>query len=154
LKSSFISNSCIYPILLTIFSSFLIINSWSSPAFAGIIVLETLKTETITIKSTGEGVLPNDPSLTESQKKLMAKRAATVDAYRKLLERTKLIQVDSKTQLSDYMVKSDSLTAKVSGYIRGAEIVGYRQLEDGIAEVEVEIKLGPDFYNEIKAKIK
>lgn len=84
----------------------------------------------------------------------MAKRAATVDAYRKLLERTKLIQVDSKTQLSDYMVTSDSLTAKVSGYIRGAKIVGYRQLEDGIIAVDVEIKLGPNFYDKIKSEIK
>jgi hypothetical protein len=46
------------------------------------------------------------------------------------------------------------LTAKVSGFIRGATIEGYRWLDDGTAEVDVVIKLGPEFYNRIKPAIK
>ena len=144
----------IHLFVLLLMTSFLLSESLFSQATAGIIVLETLKTETVTIKATGEGVPPNDSNLTNAQKRLMAKRAATVDAYRKLVEKTKLIQVDSKTMLSDYMVENDSLTAKVSGYIRGAKIEGYRWLADGTAEVDVAINLGPEFYNRIKPAIK
>jgi hypothetical protein len=140
--------------VLSLIASLIVSESLFSQAIAGIIVLEALKTDTITIKATGEGVAPNDSRLTIAQKKLLAKRAATVDAYRKLVEKTKLIQVDSKTQLSDYMVENDILTAKVSGYIRGAKIEGYRWLDDGIAEVDVAIQIGPEFYNQIKPVIK
>ena len=44
-----------------------------SIGYPGIVVLENLKTETITIKATGEGVFPNDPSMPDTQKELMAK---------------------------------------------------------------------------------
>jgi len=144
----------IHLFVLLLMTSLILSESLFSQATAGIIVLETLKTETVTIKATGEGVAPNDSSLTNAQKRLLAKRAATVDAYRKLVEKTKLIQVDSETRLSDYMVENDSLTAKVSGYIRGAKIEGYRWLDDGIAEVDVAIQIGPEFYNQIKPVIK
>jgi hypothetical protein len=149
-----ISKLKIHLCVLLLMTSLMLSESLFSQATAGIIVLETLKTETVTIKATGEGVAPNDSNLTNAQKRLMAKRAATVDAYRKLVEKTKLIQVDSKTLLSDYMVENDSLTAKVSGYIRGAKIEGYRWLDDGTAEVDVAINLGPEFYNRIKPAIK
>jgi hypothetical protein len=149
-----ISKLKIHLCVLLLMTSLMLSESLFSQATAGIIVLETLKTETVTIKATGQGVAPNDSNLTNAQKRLMAKRAATVDAYRKLVEKTKLIQVDSKTLLSDYMVENDSLTAKVSGYIRGAKIEGYRWLDDGTAEVDVAINLGPEFYNRIKPAIK
>jgi hypothetical protein len=144
----------IHLLVMSLITSLILSESLFSQTIAGIIVLETLKTETVTIKATGEGVAPNGSSMTNAQKRLLAKRAATVDAYRKLLEQTKLIQVDSETRLSDHMVENDSLTAKVSGYIRGAEIAEYRQLDDGIAQVDVAIKLGPEFYNKIKPAIK
>ena len=149
-----ISKLKIHMFVLLLITSLMLSESLFSQATAGIIVLETLKTETVTIKATGEGVEPSDSNLTNAQKRLMAKRAATVDAYRKLVEKTKLIQVDSKTLLSDYMVENDSLSAKVSGYIRGAKIEGYRWLGDGTAEVDVAINLGPEFYNRIKPAIK
>jgi hypothetical protein len=154
MRDYIISKLKIHLCVLLLMTSLMLSESLFSQATAGIIVLETLKTETVTIKATGEGVAPNDSNLTNAQKRLMAKRAATVDAYRKLVEKTKLIQVDSKTLLSDYMVENDSLTAKVSGYIRGAKIEGYRWLDDGTAEVDVAINLGPEFYNRIKPAIK
>jgi len=149
-----ISRLSIYLLVLSLMTSLILSESLFSRAISGIIVLETLKTETVTIKATGEGVAPSDSNLANAQKKLLAKRAATVDAYRKLLEKTTLIQVDSETRLSDYMVENDQLTAKVSGYIRGATIEGSRWLDDGTAEVDVTINLGPEFYNRIKPAIK
>jgi hypothetical protein len=148
------SRYSIHLVVLSLITSLILSESIFSRAISGIIVLETLKTDTVTIKATGEGVAPNNPNLANAQKKLLAKRAATVDAYRKLVEKTKLIQVDSQTSLSDYMVENDQLTAKVSGYIRGATIEGYRWLGDGSAEVDVSIKLGPEFYHRIKPAIK
>ena len=153
MKDYSISKLITHLLALSLMMFLLLSESFDSRAIAGIIVLETLKTEKVTIKATGEGAPPDDASMSNTQKRMLAKRAATVDGYRKLLEQTKLIQVDSETHLSDHMVTNDSLAAKVSGYIRGAKIVDYRQLEDGSAEVDMEIELGPEFYSQIQPAV-
>jgi hypothetical protein len=119
-------------------------------AYSGIIVLEKLKNESVNLKATGEGVFPTNDNFSKPQKELMAKRAATVDAYRKLLEQIKEIRVDSKTHIEDFMTKSDSVTVNINGYIQGAKIVDYRILNDSIAEVDVVLELGLKFYNMLK----
>jgi hypothetical protein len=124
-----------------------------STAHSGIIVLENLKNESVSLKATGEGVFPTDDSFSKPQKELMAKRAATVDAYRKLLEQIKEIRVDSKTHIEDFMTKSDTINTNINGYIQGAKIVDYRILNDSIAEVDVVLELGSKFYNMVKPHI-
>jgi hypothetical protein len=108
----------------------------------------------IDLKATGEGIYPNDSSMNPYQKKLMAKRAATIDAYRKLLERINEIQIDSQTKMRDLMVQNDQVTAKVSGFIRGAEVVDVRSDQEGIVEVDVVITLGREFYDALKPHMK
>jgi hypothetical protein len=133
---------------------FLVLLLAASQTFAGIVVLERLKTESIIFKATGEGVYPEDSSMSSAQKKLMAKRAATVDAYRKLLEKVNEIEVNSESRLEDSLMKHDEVTAKVSGFIRGAQIVDVRTEQDGIVEVDVVIELGKDFYDIFKPYIR
>ena len=124
-----------------------------SAAHSGILVLEKLKNESVSLKATGEGVLPNDPSLPTAVRELIAKRAATVDAYRKLLEQIKEIRVDSKTHIEDFMTKSDKVTTSINGYIQGAKIVDYKILMNSNAEVEVVLELGPRFYKMMKPNL-
>ncbi len=122
----------------TSFILFLILLLAASQTFAGIAVLEQLKTESIIFKATGEGVYPEDCSMNSAQKKLMAKRAATVDAYRKLLEKV--------NEISD--------CSRVSGFIRGAQIIDVRTERDGVVEVDVMMELGKDFYDIVKPYIR
>lgn len=137
----------------TSFILFLILLLAASQALAGIAVLERLKTESIIFKVTGEGVYPDDSSMSSAQKKLMARRAATVDAYRKLLEKVNEIEVNSESRLEDLLIQHDEVTVRVSGFIRGAQIIDVRTERDGVVEVDVMMELGKDFYDIFKQYI-
>ncbi len=77
-----------------------------------------------------------------SHNKAMALQVARVDAYRKLLEAVKGIQVDSITTVENLMITSDVINAKVNGSIQGASPVGDpKYLSDGSVEFTIGMKL-------------
>lgn len=74
------------------------------------------------------------------QGRMMALRAAEVDAKRKLLERIKGLRVTSDTQVRDFVAESDRITAQAQGTVVGATIVRqYLHADEPIAEVTVEV---------------
>ena len=75
--------------------------------------------------------------LTEAQQKLLAKRAAQVDAYRNLAERVKGLRINSTTYVRDFIAVSDQISADLDTFLKGAEVISVRYLSDGICEVEV-----------------
>lgn len=100
---------------------------------------------TKTIRATGQGV-PSEDAESEAQAKLGAKRAAKLDAYRKLLEEVGGVQIDSQTTVKDFITENDEINAEAQGFIRGAKVVSEEFIEDeGIYEVTLEITL-MDFY--------
>lgn len=78
----------------------------------------------------------------EAQRRLMAKRAAKVDALRNLTEIIYGLQIDSRTTVRDFVTQSDLIRSRVSAVIQGAQEIDYRELPDGTAEVTMEITLG------------
>lgn len=95
------------------------------------------------IRAKGNGVEPNDPSMSPPEKALMGKRAAKIDALRNLLEEVYGVTVRSKTTVRDFITQSDDMKARVSAFVRGARVVSERALGDGSYEVEVELELDP-----------
>jgi len=93
------------------------------------------------IRAKGNGVEPNDPSMSPPEKVLMGKRAAKIDALRNLLEQVYGVTVRSKTTVRDFVTQSDDIKARVSAFIRGARVVSERSLGDGSYEVEVELDM-------------
>ncbi|MCQ2362001.1 MAG: hypothetical protein MJ048_03080 [Acidaminococcaceae bacterium] len=79
------------------------------------------KAETANVVVTGTGVA--NPEFEGAQARLMARRAAIVDGYRMLLEYAKDVRVDSETLVKDLMGRSDVVSAKISGTIKGAKII-------------------------------
>ncbi|MBN2569488.1 MAG: hypothetical protein JXB42_08685 [Deltaproteobacteria bacterium] len=75
------------------------------------------------------------------QARPMAIRAAQMDAYRKLLEVTGGVRVDSMTLVKNYSVESDLIRSQVSGIVKGAEMVKTDYLSDGTVEVTVRMPL-------------
>lgn len=73
------------------------------------------------IEATGQGLPPTGKENT-AQGKLLARRAATVDLQRKLLEFVQGVRVDSRTTMTDYMV-SDRVRTEVQGMIKNVEIL-------------------------------
>ncbi len=93
----------------------------------------------LTILVKGRGAPGDEENLT--QRKLMAERAAKLDAYRNLGEEVFGLYLDSVTTVELFVVGKDIIRTKVSAFIQGAQVVSSEEQEDGSFEVEVELKL-------------
>jgi hypothetical protein len=91
------------------------------------------------INVTGSGVAPESGSM--AQKKLMAKRAAQVDAYRNLAEQIKGVKLNAETTVENFMTTNDVIRTNVNTFIHGAKVVGVRYLDDGSCEVDLALPL-------------
>jgi hypothetical protein len=92
------------------------------------------------IEAVGIGA-PPDRSIGKANARPMALRAATVDAYRNLLEITKGVRVDSTTTVKDFTVESDVINTQVDGLVKGAVVVDKQYMSDGTVEVKVRMPL-------------
>lgn len=75
------------------------------------------------------------------EQKLMAKRAAMLDAYRQLLEIIQGLKIDASTTVKDFVTTQDQIHAELQGFLRGAQVVEVRYDPDGICEVDVMMPL-------------
>ena len=98
----------------------------------------------ITLKAKGGGA-PPERSVNAAQARLMAERAAKVDAMRNLLEEAYGVTISSHTTVKDFITQNDTIRARVDAYIKGARVVDTRYLSDGSVEVEMEVVLGYEF---------
>ncbi len=72
---------------------------------------------------TGYGYGTAEASNNIAQAKALSIRAARMDALRNILETVKGVNIDSRTLVSDFMVKKDIIVTRVDGVIRGARMV-------------------------------
>lgn len=96
------------------------VNVQQANKFAGA-VTNWEKAETANVVATGVGVA--NAEFEGAQARLMARRAAIVDGYRMLLEYAKDVQINSETLVQDLMSRSDVVSAKINGTIKGAKII-------------------------------
>jgi len=94
-----------------------------------------LATEGKVLEAQGNSALPGSLG----HQKVMAKRAAELDAYRRLAQRLMDIRIDSQTTVRDACLESDELVASLSQMLKGAEPTAIRYLDDGTCEVEMKI---------------
>ncbi len=87
----------------------------------------------------GNAAIPGSPG----QKRIMAKRAAEMDVYRRLAERVAGVHLTGETTMKDFVAKDDKLRATFSHTIKSAEITSIVYNEDGTATVEATLKIGP-----------
>lgn len=92
------------------------------------------------IEAVGIGA-PPERFYGKPQARPMAIRAAQMDAYRKLLEVTGGVRVDSMTLVKNYAVESDVIRSQVSGIVKGAQMVKTDYLSDGTVEVTVRMPM-------------
>jgi hypothetical protein len=77
--------------------------------------------------------------VSEAQKKLLSKRAAEADAYRKLAEAVYGLQLNSRTYVKDYVTESDEIRGDVDEFVRGIRLGDPIWYEDGSCEVPAEV---------------
>ena len=75
------------------------------------------------IKAVGFSSIAIQPSKNLNQRRLMAMRAAKLDAYRVLAEQIHGVQIDGQTSVAEAMLTSDVLSSAVRGTVMGAETV-------------------------------
>lgn len=78
-----------------------------------------------------------DPA--EAQQKLLAKRAAEADAYRKLAEAVYGLQLNSHTVVRDFVTESDDIRGEVDEFIRGIRLGDATFFDDGSCEIQAEV---------------
>ncbi len=75
----------------------------------------------------------------------MALRAATLDAYRNILEVVVGVRIESATVVRDYTVENDVIRTKVDGMIKGAQIIKKEYLSDGTIEITMQMNMRGGF---------
>lgn len=73
------------------------------------------------IRALGKGVAPDNISAAQGQ--LLARRAAILDLQRNILETVQGVQIDSRTKMSEYIIKYDVVESRVKGMIAGVEVI-------------------------------
>lgn len=91
------------------------------------------------ITADGYGVLPTGIPI--GRAKIMARRAAIVDAQRNLVETIQGTAVDSETTVNNFILTDDVVKIKVSGLIKGATVVDEELLEDNMYRVVMSVPM-------------
>lgn len=78
-------------------------------------------------------------AVSDAQNKLLAKRAAEADAYRKLAETIQGVAITSDTYVRDFVTESDEIRAGLDTFVRGARLGQPRWYDDGVCEIEAEV---------------
>ncbi len=74
-----------------------------------------------------------------AQKRLLSHRAAQADAYRKLAEVIKGLQITSTTYVKDFVAESDTIQGQMDTFIRGVRLGQPKFHEDLSCEVPAEV---------------
>lgn len=94
---------------------------------------------TAEIDALGNAAIPGS----DGHARVMAKRAAEMDVYRKLVERAAGVQITSNSTMRDFAVESDTIKATFANVVKCAKITAITYLDDNSAEVTATLKIGP-----------
>ncbi len=92
----------------------------------------------ITVEGMG---IPPANAYNAVQARMLARRAAMVDAYRQIAEAVKGVNVDSETTVENMMILSDRTTTRVDALVQGARIVDEYTIPEGGYAVKMQVPL-------------
>lgn len=104
----------------------------------------------VTLNATGYGAV-NMAScegqcdrVSPAQRKLLAMRAARLDAYRAMAEQVYGLRVEGGSTVGSLALKDDSFKVYIDAFIRGARVTKVAQRDDGTYETTVEMDFDPN----------
>lgn len=91
--------------------------------------------------ATAEGTGLPPAGMSGTRGKVLARRAALVDAQRQLAEIVDGIQLDAETTVRDLVVESDVVHTKVEAIVKGARVISEEYTEDGACLLKMAVPL-------------
>lgn len=119
-------------------------SSWQQnpPEQAG---LEDPRYDPIVVRVSGFGTYADPGDRLDTRKRLLARRASQLDAYRNLAERVYGTVIFGSSTVNDFVLNNDNFRSYVDSYIRGAKMVAVNEHSDGVVETVMELKLESRF---------
>jgi len=102
-----------------------------------------------TFRASGYGAPPARIA-SPMQKRLLAIRAAKMDAIRTLSERVSGMQIWGGSTLSDLALHGDRVHVYLDSFIQGAKVISTNHLEDGSYETTMGINFNSNIVNKLK----
>ena len=94
----------------------------------------------VTLHAVGRGIAPEDAT-SRGQAIILGESAARANGYVKLAEQIYGVYVDTYRHLGKGKVDFEMVHQQTQALLKGAEVLEYRQLEHGIFEVYMEVKV-------------
>ena len=103
------------------------------------------------ITAVGKGLLPKDVA-NPAQAKLLAMRAAKIEAYKNLLETILKMKTPPDRGMKEYLEEKHIEITRIEGFVKGAMVVKEEYKNDGSAEVTLEVPItgGSGLVTELK----
>ncbi len=118
----------------------------TKPPVAYRVPKSALQPQLIKISGIGYGAESTYEGYTPGQRRLMAIRAAKLDAYRSLAEQLYGIKIDSNTSVATLTAQNDSFRARVNAIVRGARVVSITPMADHNYETILEVYIDKSFF--------
>lgn len=106
----------------------------------------------VKLTAIGYGNMGAFDGYTPGQKRLMAMRAAKLDAYRALAEQVHGVRVTGNSTVAAMVSQNDSFRVHVDAYVRGAKVASVTPMAEGNYETILELELGSDFFEYFKPR--
>lgn len=94
----------------------------------------------VTLHAVGRGIAPED-AISKGQAIIMGESAARSNGYVKLAEKIYGVYVDSYRLIGGGKVDYEIVHQETQALLKGAEVLEYRQLDHGIFEVYMEVRV-------------
>jgi len=108
--------------------------------------LQIVVGKNIVFKVIGTGVAPCENMCNMAQAKVMARRAAILNAYEQLAEKIYGIEITGQDNVKNMMSTDNQISAKVKGLVKGASI-DKEEFKNGIYYVTMSIKINAKNWN-------
>lgn len=99
-------------------------------------------------RARGIGV-PSSKHKNPTLARTLAARAAQADAMRNLVQEIQGAQIDSQTTVKDFVTENDQVNVQVNSFLRGARVIDKREMPDGAVEVEMEVEVPGEFFDNL-----